>query len=490
MFNELREITAQIIQPSREQLREFAKEAGDERVTEYGSVSYVSEVRSRSAKFTTVTSDDGMSDADYKLLEEVKEHLAGRELIQIDRVICFTSERITMRVIIPKEFARIPHGWSMLLKDEGTVAKPDIVTIDIPDWPERRVIVDPESKTNILCGTDYIGEMKMSGLRLAMYHMKQRGGLGLHAGSKKFRARNTATGEIEEHGCIFFGLSGTGKSTLVCHHCGIEGEGEGQTILQDDIVLLGADGSAVGTEDNFYVKTIGVTAEGQPLIHKALTSPDAVLENVMVSEDGKVDLHNDKITANGRAVVSRSQMAHTKPEEIDLELVDHIFFITRNGLMPPIARLSSLQAARYFMLGETVETGAGDPDEIGKAKRVVGFSPFIIGSPGEEGNRFYDIIKGLSGVQAFVINTGAISGSKGAHDISLQETTELIRRLMRNELQWITDEETGLEVPTDVALHRELYDEGEFIAKWRSMEDDRREHLAKYPDLYEEISQA
>lgn len=488
MFKEFRETAPHIIQPSLEELREMAR--GNERTTEFGSASYISEIRSRSAKFTSITTDDGMADEDYKLLEEVKKHLATRELIQLDRVIAPASEHITARLLVPKEYAQIAYGWGTLYWNEGEVDEPDMLTVDIPDWPERRVLVDPDTMTSILLGTDYIGEAKKSVLRLAMYYMKQKGGLGLHAGSKRFTARNAQTGELEEHGAIFFGLSGTGKSTLVCHPCGIDGDGESQAILQDDVVLFDKNGAAYGTEDNFYVKTIGVDEESQPLIFKALMDRDAVLENVMVDDNGKVDFFSDKITSNGRAVIYRCRMKYTDPKEVDLKLADRFFFITRNALMPPIARLNPAQAAKYFMLGETVETGAGDPDEIGQAKRVVGFNPFIIGAPGGEGNQFYEIIKSLPEIRCYVINTGDIQGSKCAHDIKLKETTSYIRDIMRRAIEWEVDEATGFEVPEGMDLHRDCFAEGEFEAKWEKMESDRKEYLKQYPALLDEIANA
>ncbi|MFH1426492.1 MAG: phosphoenolpyruvate carboxykinase [Candidatus Kerfeldbacteria bacterium] len=489
MFNEFKSIAPHIIQPSLEELREMARH--HERTTEFGSASYISEIKSRSGKFTSISTDDGMTDEDFALLEEVKKHLATRELIQLDRVVAAKSEKIKARLIIPKEWARIAYGWGTLFWDEGAFdGDPDMLTIDIPDWKERRVLVDPETMTSILCGTDYIGESKKSTLRLAMYHMKKKGGLGLHAGSKRFTARNTQTGKMEDRGAIFFGLSGTGKSTLVCHHCGINEEGESQAILQDDVVLFDKTGAAYGTEDNFYVKTIGVDEESQPLIYKALTDSSAIMENVMVHEDGIVDFNSDKLTANGRAVIYRTKMDYTKPEEVDLKLADRFFFITRNGLMPPIVRLKPAQAAKYFMLGETVETGAGDPDEIGQAKRVVGFNPFIIGAPGEEGNQFYEIIKSLPEIRCYVINTGNIEGSEGVHDISLKETTAHIRDVMRWAIEWEMDEATGFEVPKGADLHRECFAEGEFGKKWEKIEQDRKEYLAQYPALIDEINNA
>ncbi len=488
MFKNFWNLTPKHTQPSTDQMRAWGKDK--ETTTKYGSAAYFSEIKSRSGKFTSIVTADKLETKDIKLLEDLKQHLESRTLIQVDRVIAQGSAKLNMRVIIPIEYAYMTYGWSVLLFDEGEHDKVDILSIVVPDWQERRVLVDPETYTNIICGTDYIGEIKKSGLRLAMYDIKTKGGLGLHAGSKLFIAKNHRTGKMQQKGCLFFGLSGTGKTTLVCHDCNIAQEEGQQVILQDDVLLLDKSGKTYGTEDNFYVKTIGVTRESQELIYDSLMDDSAILENVVIKEDGEINFMDDKYTSNCRAVILRNLIKYTQPDLIDLEKIDRIFFITRNALMPPIARLSFLQTAKYFMLGETVETGAGDPDEIGQAKRVVGFSPFIIGPPGDEGNRFFDLISNIPDVKAYVINSGEIEGSLGKHDIKLSETTGLINQTIYSKIEWEQDELTGLEVPKDYNLHRDLFAPGEFEIKWQKIEADRKQYLEQFPKLRPEIKTA
>ena len=91
--------------------------------------------------------------------------------------------------------------------------------------------------------------------------------------------------------------------------------------------------------------------------------------------------------------------------------VDFIIFITRrHDILPPIIRLNREWAAVAFMLGESVETSAGDPTEAGKAVRVVGTNPFIVGPEEEEGNIFLDILKNHPDIQCFILNTGHVGG--------------------------------------------------------------------------------
>jgi ATP-dependent phosphoenolpyruvate carboxykinase len=151
-------------------------------------------------------------------------------------------------------------------------------------------------------------------------------------------------------------------------------------------------------------------------MYDAVTAESAVLENVDVDDRGHVDFDSDRYTANGRAIIQREELASAS-DEIDLPAVDQIFFITRNPAMPPVAKLTPEEAAVAFMLGESVQTSAGDPDSAGESTRVVGTNPFIIGSEGGEGNRFRDLINDLD-VDCFVLNTGRV----GREDIG--ETME------------------------------------------------------------------
>jgi len=89
-----------------------------------------------------------------------------------------------------------------------------------------------------------------------------------------------------------------------------------------------------------------------------------------------------------------------------------MFFITRNQLMPPIAKLTPEQAAVAFVLGESIQTSAGDPARAGEAIRVVGTNPFIVGSEGAEGNRFYDLVR-ENDVDAYLQRRGLSTGASG-----------------------------------------------------------------------------
>ncbi|WP_135362935.1 phosphoenolpyruvate carboxykinase (ATP) [Halosimplex halophilum] len=484
--------------PSFATLREFAREK--ETTTEYGSPSYTSEHRSRNADRTENALDAEFGPADYEHVERVVEAAGDREMVCLDRKLGrHPDNTYVCRYYVPKEFSRIALTWANLFEPAPDGAEPDFTTVQVPDADEVAIRVLPEEGFTAVRGTDYTGEAKKSFLRLFMFDAKRQGGLGLHAGTKRVRletedgeagdAETDEESDLETVGQVFLGLSGTGKSTLTAHGLGLD-EPEDATMLQDDVCALRPDGTVAGSEgEGLFIKTIGLDREEQPALYEAATHESAVLENVDVDEDGTVDFDSDAHTANARAVVRREHLP-SADEEIDLESVDQVFFITRNPAMPPLAKLSPEEAAAAFMLGESVQTSAGDPSSAGEAIRVVGTNPFIIGSEGEEGNRFRDLVADLD-VDAYLLNTGTV----GDRDVGVDDTVTLLREVSRGRIEWAADPTTGLTVPDAVpGLDVSRFDVGdalddadEHIADLR---EERRDYLAEFDDLDEEIRAA
>ncbi|MFC2170281.1 phosphoenolpyruvate carboxykinase (ATP), partial [Acidobacteriota bacterium] len=151
------------------------------------------------------------------------------------------------------------HGymWGTTLFKPRKRPGPEFTMIHIPEeHPLRQqVLVLPEYNINIALGTDYMGEDKKGFLRQSMWAADQHGMLGLHAGTKIVYVRDTE-GKIKNYGVFLFGLTATGKSTWACHQLGLDYyKGEKTLVTQDDIVYLKKDGSALGSENNFFVKT-------------------------------------------------------------------------------------------------------------------------------------------------------------------------------------------------------------------------------------------
>ena len=454
--------------------------------TAFGSPAYVSEQRSRQSAFTRNDVDSDFTADDYDHVETAVEAIrdGDREFVCLDlRVGRHPEHSYDARYFVPVEQARIALSLTRLF-ERRRFDEPDFCTVQLPDHDTLavRALVD-EGFTAVL-GSDYTGEAKKSFLRLFMQRTKAAGGLGLHAGSKRVTL-DTDDGP-REVGQLFLGLSATGKSTLTAHGLGLSGA-ESTTMLQDDVCALLPDGTVAGSEGSgLYVKTIGLDRAEQPAVYDAVTHDSAVLENVDVDESGAVDFDSDRHTANGRAAVLRDRLA-SAGADIDLDGVDQVFFITRNPAMPPVTKLDSAGAAAAFMLGESIQTSAGDPDAAGEAIRVVGTNPFIVGSEGEEGNRFRDLIDALD-VECYLLNTGRV----GERDIGVRESVTILREVARGAVSWREDGDTGLTVPADLDgmdirrydVTANLADASERLADLRR---ERRAYLATFDELDETI---
>ncbi|AFO58268.1 MULTISPECIES: phosphoenolpyruvate carboxykinase (ATP) [unclassified Natrinema] len=474
--------------PSLEELRELA--APDETTTEFGSPSYVSEFRSRSADRTKNAVDDEFTDRDHALIDEAVDSTDDTELLCVDRLMGRHPEAsFCCRLFVPVDHARIAYAWAKLFEPSDG-RDPDLYTVQLPDHDETAIRVLPDIGFTAVLGSDYTGEAKKSFLRLFMYRIKQQGGLGLHAGSKRVRVRD-ADGDLRTVGQVFMGLSATGKSTLTSHGCWLE-EPEGASMRQDDVCGLLSDGSVAGSEgEGLFIKTIGLDEAEQPELYAAATDESAILENVAVDDDGTVRFDEDRYTSNSRAIIQRDEL-ESADEEIDLGRMDQVFFITRNPLMPPVAKLDEEQAAVAFMLGESIQTSAGDPSRAGESIRVVGTNPFIIGPEGEEGNIFHELIDILD-VDCYVINTGYL-GDRSA-DIGVTESVTILTEAARGTIEWTHDERMGLTIPESipgldvddyyVPDHVDDYD-----AALADLRADRREYLAQFDTLRKEIRDA
>lgn len=305
---------------------------------------------------------------------------------------------------------RLGYMWGTTMFKPGHRPGPEFTMIHIPEeHPLRQqVLVLPEHNINIALGTDYMGEDKKGFLRQAMWAADREGMLGLHAGTKMVTARGK-DGNLKTYGVFLFGLSATGKSTWSCHQLGLDHKkGEKTLVTQDDICFLRQDGSALGSENNFFVKT-DVEEKYQEAMYNSLVDSSALLENVMIKSDGEVDFLDESLTANGRAVVQRNKMrvrlggrmVDIFSKSIDLppleELDGLIFaFITRrNTIMSFAQELSTEQAILAYLWGESTHSYASQPLKAGESVRIVGTDPFIIGSRAAKVNRLYEILMTL-----------------------------------------------------------------------------------------------
>lgn len=473
--------------PNFEELRSFSDHL--ETTTEFGSPAYISEKRSRSADQTKNDQDHEFRLNDIDQLSTALERVKEMDLVCLDRVVGrHPDHSYVCRLYVPKEYGRIALAWGKLLDSVNGSRDPDFQTLQLPDFDNTCVRIFVNEGVTYVLGSDYTGEAKKSFLRLFMHRAKQSGGLGLHAGTKNVHVRKN--GDIQDIGQAFLGLSGTGKSTLTSHGCGLSAP-EYTRMLQDDVCALLPNGSIVGSEGNgLYIKTDGLDELEQPELHHATIQSHTVLENVAIGSNGSVNFDDDSITSNGRGVVSREDLPSAS-QSIDLDDVDQIFFITRNPLMPPIGQLTPEQASVAFMLGESIETSAGDPENAGEAVRVVGTNPFIIGSEGREGNRFYDLIC-ENNVTAYLLNTGSIGD--GAKSIEVEESVTILTEVARGTVEWKYDNILEFDLPETLPkLDIKDYYPPDYIEDYNEklsrLRNERRVYLQSFDDLRTELQE-
>ena len=469
-----------ISNPTEQELRNLAKPM--EKTTEFNSASYVTEVRNRSAKNTYIVDEIevgvdqkeiSQEDAD-KILQKVLEYVKDKDVIRVDRQMGMGDKfSYNCRLYISKEYARIAYMWNNTLQPSSNPENPDLLSIYIPEWPERIMIAYPETGLTLILGSDYFGEAKKSFLRMAMYNR-----LLMHG----------AVIEYEGNGYMFSADSGTGKTTLTIHDHGLTGE-EKSIVRQDDVIFMDENGYCVGTETGFFIKTEGLNPEQQGVLYKAATTDRAILENVKVYDDGKVDFDDVSLTSNGRGIILRSEVPNTD-DTIDLEKANKIIFITRrNDIVPPVVKLNPDQALEAFMLGESIETSAGDPTKAGQSKRCVGTNPFIMGPEIEEGLRLKEILQNNPDMECYILNTGSV-GAKGdfkGEKLSIKVSTTIMKEIARDTINWVEDEEWGYEVPVqvngiDIEKYnpRNYYTEEEYKVLASRLKAERKAWLAKY----------
>jgi phosphoenolpyruvate carboxykinase (ATP) len=496
-----------VLYPTPVQLRQMAEQYGTR--TKFGNYNFVSSVKNRSAGLTVyVGSPEVMQPVLNPKQTEILKNLPGtmKELREyIDKAPFVSTKRTmgdnphftpncTLYVSTQrKEMVRLAYMICQTLFEPGKGTGPDEKIIYIPEWQEkdRQILVFPEIGVTFVLGTDYYGEAKKGFLRMAMWYAKQRGMLGLHAGAKIVKARDTRTGKIKKYSMLLFGLTATGKTTHTCHDHGLNGEGEGIEIAQDDVVFLRPDLSVLGTERGFYLKTEGVSLDIQPLIYGAVTKPDAIFENVMVDYLGNVYFSDETLTGNGRGIMQRDDFGSFKAKSVNLPPVSEldgiiVIFITRRNTVVPIAsKLTFEQAAAAFMLGESIETSGSDPKRAGESVREVGMNPFIVGSETEEGNRLYEMIKKYPDqTQCYLLNTGGVGelveknedGTKTVKRkvlrVAIDEMAAIIRGIARGSIEWQPEPHFGTMVPKKV--------EGADMSKFDLSNFYSKEEIEKY----------
>jgi phosphoenolpyruvate carboxykinase (ATP) len=471
------------------------------RKTIYGNFVAQSEPTSRSAMFTQNSVDHPFGQEEKRLLEQCERALSQERLVSVDRIVGNASSNTTVRIIVPEYFAHVAYGGgNLFLPVKGVVKEPTYQILFFADeafepnkskpLPQKDITIrlamlDNGRFVKIIRNGNYIGEYKKGVFAAEDWVTKtRRGGIFLHAGCREDFLQS-AHGDYRTVRTLLVALSANGKTTTTCKILARKGK-EKSWLIQDDGGSFMPDGSFHGFEaGGIFVKTEGVNPGEQNEIYYGLLKPETVCENVFVNEDGDFDFYNFQRTSNGRAVILRRDFMHASPY-IDVDRVDNLILITRGPLIPAISKLTQEQAVALMVLGQAMESSAGDPTQAGRIRSEFFYDPFVAGDLAEHANIFYEITKGLPHLNYYLINTGGIGEGEHYKDIRLESTIGILDSLLRGGLEDWIDSPTGFKVPRairvvdDIYLHPEkLYSAAEFEEKQRELNKIRHEAVEK-----------
>jgi len=480
-------------------LRELVSKEEGVVKTIYDNFVAESEPTSRSQQFTKNSVDDAFGEDELKLLKNCEEALAKEQIISIDRIVGDTDSDTVVRLLAPAKFAHVAYGGrNLFIPVKKPVTRPDYTIIFFGDeaWQTnkskplprkditiRLAFLDNGRAVKIVRNSNYIGEYKKGVFACEDWVTKtKRGGIFLHGGCREDYLQSTH-GDFKPVRTLLIALSANGKTTTTCKILARKGM-ERSWLVQDDGGMLLPDGTYHGFEaGGVFVKTEGVNPGEQVEIFYGLLKPETVCENVFVTENGDFDFANFERTSNGRAVVRRADFMHASPH-IDVPSVENIILITRGPTIPAISKLTAEQAAAFMVLGQAMESSAGDPTQAGKIRTEFFYDPFVAGDRAVHANRFYDIVENLPDVNFYLMNTGSVGEGYHFKKIEVAHTMSILDSLARGGLEDWVDSPSGFKVPTairavdDIMVHPErLYSTVDFDARQKELNKVRYEAI-------------
>ena len=301
---------------------------------------------------------------------------------------------------------------------------------------ETFVCLHPSRTEIVIGGTFYAGEIKKSIFTVMNDRMPLGGVFPMHCSAN-----------VDEDGrvAVFFGLSGTGKTTL-------SADPERHLIGDDEHGW--SDIGVFNFEGGCYAKVIRLSAQAEPQIFATTRAFGTVLENVVVDERGILDLDDDSKTENTRAAYKLEQIANALPTKRAGQ-PSSVVFLTADafGILPPIARLSSDQAMYWFLSGFTAKLAG---TEIGVTEPQPTFSacfgaPFLPQPPSVYANLLGEKLATHPHVTVWLVNTGWTGGPYGeGKRMPIEATRALLDAALSGDLAGVefrTDPLFGFEVP-------------------------------------------
>ncbi|MEM9105526.1 MAG: phosphoenolpyruvate carboxykinase [Pseudomonadota bacterium] len=337
---------------------------------------------------------------------------------------------------------------NLLIRPESHVLdtfEAGLTIIDFPGFkadPERHgsssetiIAVDLERRMVLIAGTSYAGEMKKSVFTALNYLLPEKGVMPMHCSANQGPDGDTA---------VFFGLSGTGKTTLSADPA--------RTLIGDDEHGWGEDG-VFNFEGGCYAKTIRLSQEAEPEIYATTQRFGTVLENVVLDDARQPDFDDGSLTENTRCAYPLDFIPNASETGLAGQ-PNNIIMLTADafGVLPPIAKLTPAQAMYHFLSGYTAKVAG---TEKGVTEPQATFStcfgaPFMPLHPSEYGNLLRELIA-RHDVDCWLVNTGWTGGAYGTGSrMPIKATRTLLTAALNGSLAkatFRTDPNFGVAVP-------------------------------------------
>ena len=387
-----------------------------------------------------------------KLLKKVKNFFDSQKEVYIVDAAAGAQKKhsLKLRVYCESTYQALfsTHLFRKISKSEQKNFKPDLTLYCAPSVTadpsidgtnsEAFIVLNPAKKIVLIGGTKYAGEIKKSVFTYMNYLLPQKKIFPMHCSANMDRGGKTTA--------VFFGLSGTGKTTLSAD--------PRRRLIGDDEHGWSSAG-VFNIEGGCYAKCIKIRKESEPQIWGAIHRRGSLVENVILKK-GDFDFDDDSITENTRAVYPLEFIKNSVPSGVGKH-PKYVIFLTADatGVLPPVARLTPNQAAYHFLSGYTSKL-AGTERGIKEPKPT--FSPYFGGpfmplKPMVYLNLLKKYLKKYD-TRVYLVNTGWVGGAYGVGKrISIKDTRAIIDAVLSGRLNSVKtrhDKIFNLNVPTSV----------------------------------------
>ena len=381
----------------------------------------------------------------FKLKDKVKKHLENKEVYLVKSYAGASKEHGIKVNVICENAAQAVFANQIFIKDRNREGyESDFSVVAVPSLKangkedgvnsEAFVIISLEEKLILIGGTLYSGEIKKSIFSIMNYLLPAKGILPMHCSCNMDDHGNTA---------LFFGLSGTGKTTL---------SADPKRNLIGDDEHGWSDEGVFNFEGGCYAKTINLDPEKEKEIYNAIKY-GSVLENVICDEDGKPDYADQSLTENTRCTYPINYIDNAILEGKG-GIPKAVIFLTADafGVIPPISKLNREAAMYHFMSGYTsklagTERGIVNPETTFSALFGEPFMPRPIEEYAELLGKMIDKYN----TEVYLINTGWTGGRYGVGSrMPLRYTRKMVDAALRGDLKdtvMVHDEIFNLDVP-------------------------------------------